>query len=198
MQTSEITIQMIYKPEQFYSRSKQVPRKNRWQVIGRVAAFLLPIGIMVGIILGRDHIEHLAVYGYPANFLVNLLSSATVVLPAPSLAIVFVTGAVLNPFGVGIAAGLGAGLGEMTGYLAGVSGQGILDERPLYQRLQKWIKKRGMLVIFIMALVPNPLFDAGGIIAGAMGMPVWRFLLACCLGKTLRFELFALGVNFFG
>jgi membrane protein YqaA with SNARE-associated domain len=125
------------------------------------------------------------------------LSSATVVVPAPSLAIVLVTGAVLNPFGVGIAAGLGAGLGEMTGYLAGWSGQGILDERPLYQRLQKLMKKYGVSVIFIMAFVPNPIFDAGGIIAGAMCMPVWRFLLACCLGKTLRFVLLALGVNFF-
>lgn len=179
------------------SRVKHNRSQNKGENIGRAAALLLAIGITVGIILVRDQTEHLAVYGYPANFLVSLLSSATVIVPAPGSAIVLLTGGVLNPVGVGIAAGLGAALGEMTGYLAGLSGQGIFHERPLYQRLQKLMGKFGTLIIFIMAFVPNPVFDMGGIMAGAIGMPAWRFLLACCLGKSLRFVLLALSVNFF-
>ena len=166
-----------------------------WGDIGRAAALLLAIGITVGIIVMRDQIEQLAIYGYPANFLVSLISSATVIIPAPGFAVVIATGGVLNPIGVGIAAGLGAALGEITGYLAGLSGQGIFHERPIYKRIQELMEKSGMLIIFIMAFVPNPVFDVGGIIAGAMGMPAWRFFLACCLGKVLRFILIARLVN---
>jgi membrane protein YqaA with SNARE-associated domain len=158
---------------------------------------LFAVGITIIIILRRDQIEHLAVYGYPANFLVSLLSSATVIVPTPSFALVLVTGSVLNPVGVGIAAGLGAALGEMTGYLAGFSGQRIFHEWPLYQRVQRLMEKSDTLIIFIMAFVPNPVFDVGGIIAGIMRMPAWRFLLACCVGKSLRFVLLALSVDFF-
>jgi membrane protein YqaA with SNARE-associated domain len=173
------------------------PRKNGWESLGPVAAFLVAIGITVSIFLLRDQIEQLASYGYAANFVVNLIGSATVVVPAPGFAVVLATGGVLNPVGVGIAAGVGAGLGELTGYLVGWSGGAIIQERPLYQRLRKLMEKYGDLIIFVMALVPNPAFDAGGMVAGAMRMPVWRFLLACCLGKSIRFVLLALGVGLF-
>ena len=60
------------------------------------------------------------------------------------------------------------------------------------------MEKFGTLIVFFVAFVPNPVFDVVGIIAGAMRMPAWRFLLACCLGKSLRFVLLALlGARFF-
>jgi len=187
---------MTQKPQKYRSSSIRLNlSKDAWEKVGRAAALLLSIGITVGIILGRNQIESMAIYGYPANFLVSLLSSATVVIPAPGFAVVLVTGAVLNPVGVGIAAGLGAALGEITGYLAGLSGQKIFHERPLYKRVQELMGKSGMLIIFTMAFVPNPFFDVGGMIAGAMRMPAWRFFIACCLGKTLRFVLIALSVS---
>ena len=77
-------------------------------------------------------------------------------------------------------------------YLAGVGGKGLIDERPLYQRLQIWMKKSGLLVIFTLSAVPNPVLDVGGMIAGVMGMPAWQFLLACSLVKTIRFILLAM------
>ncbi len=172
--------------------------KDAWEKVGRAAAFLLALGITVGVILSRNQIESFAIYGYPASFLVNLLSNATVFVPVPTgLAVVLVTAAKLNPFGVGIAAGLGSAMGETTGYLAGISGQGIFDRRPIYKRVQELMERSGTLIVFITAFVPNPAFDAVGIMAGAMGMPAWRFFIACFFGKTLRFVLIALLVSLY-
>jgi membrane protein YqaA with SNARE-associated domain len=43
-----------------------------------------------------------------------------------------------------------------------------------------------MFAIFMFALIPNPIFDAAGAISGALKMPLWQFLVAAGLGKTLR------------
>jgi uncharacterized membrane protein YdjX (TVP38/TMEM64 family) len=56
--------------------------------------------------------------------------------------------------------------------------------------------QRGVLVIFILGLVPNPVFDVGGMIAGALKMPFWQFLLAAWAGKGLRLVILALGGQF--
>jgi membrane protein YqaA with SNARE-associated domain len=178
------------------SRANPISVSVKWETIGRVFAFLAAIGITLGIIFGRDLLTNLPIHGYFANFLVSLISSATVIIPAPSFALVLLTGGVLNPIGVGIAAGVGAALGELTGYLAGWSGQKIWHQRSLYQKVQRVMERYGLLIIFVMAFVPNPIFDIGGMIAGAMRIPVWQFLLVCCLGKSLRFVLLALGVDY--
>jgi membrane protein YqaA with SNARE-associated domain len=162
------------------------------QLILRAAAVLLAVGITVGIILLRDRIKEFAAYGYPGVFLVSLVGNATIILPAPSFAVVFAAGSALHPLAVGVVAGLGAALGEMTGYLAGIGGRTVIEKRDLYNRLEKWMRKAGMLVVFLLAVIPNPAFDLGGMVAGALHMPVWRFLLAGWAGKSIRFTLLAL------
>lgn len=165
-------------------------------LIRRMVAVLAAIGITVGIILLRGHIKQFAVYGYPGVFLISLIGNATVILPAPSFAVVFAVGGALNPLAVGVAAGLGAALGELTGYLAGIGGRAVIENRTLYHRLEKWMSKGGMLVVFLLAVVPNPAFDLGGMVAGALRMPVWQFLVAGWAGKSIRFALLALSGQF--
>ena len=53
------------------------------------------------------------------------------------------------------------------------------------------MKRWGPLAVFVLAFIPNPAFDIAGITAGALHMPVWQFLLAAWLGKSLRFILLA-------
>ena len=162
-------------------------RNQVFRAIVPVAAVLVSVGITVAIILLRDELSHFAVYGYPGIFLVTLIGNATIVLPAPAYAAVFAVGNVMDPVVVGIVGGLGAALGELTGYLAGVGGRPVIENRMLYDRLERWMHKRGMMVvIFLLALVPNPIFDVGGVLAGVLRMPVFRFLLACWAGKTVR------------
>lgn len=175
--------------------AKPASKRCHWLV--SVAAVLAAVGISVGIVLLRDHIKEFAIYGYPGVFLVSLIGNATLILPAPSYAVVFAVGGALNPVAVGIVAGLGAALGELTGYLAGVGGRAVVEDRALYHRLENRMRsKGGLIVIFLLALVPNPAFDIGGIVAGTLRMPVWQFVLAAWAGKSIRFMLVAFGGQF--
>jgi uncharacterized membrane protein YdjX (TVP38/TMEM64 family) len=57
--------------------------------------------------------------------------------------------------------------------------------------MERWMKRRGSIVIFVLAFVPNPLFDLAGAAAGALRYPIWKFLLVCFLGKTPKSILVA-------
>ena len=47
--------------------------------------------------------------------------------------------------------------------------------------------RRGGAALFVLAAVPNPAMDIGGIAAGSLGYPIHRFLLWIFLGKLLKF-----------
>lgn len=159
--------------------------------LGRTTGLLAVLALSAAILLAWGEIERLGVYGYPAVFVVSLIANAAFLLPAPGIALVFASGAVLDPVVVGIVAGLGAAVGELTGYVIGLSGQTVFEDRPLYWHIESWMRKSGALAIFVLAAVPNPVFDVGGVIAGVLRMPVWRFVLSAWLGKSLRFVLLA-------
>jgi len=142
--------------------------------------------VTVIILLFRQELAALWGYGYLSVFLIGMLGNATVVFPVPSLTIVVAMGAVLNPFVVGLVAGVGEALGEMTGYLTGYGGTAIVDESEGFRRIASWMERRGFLTILVLSAIPNPLFDLAGIAAGMLGFPITRFLLACWLGKSLK------------
>jgi membrane protein YqaA with SNARE-associated domain len=144
----------------------------------------------------RDRLQELEKHGYAAVFLVGLVSNATLILPVPGLAVSSVMGGVFNPWIVGIVGGVGQALGELTGYMAGYSGQTLVDENRVYDRLTHWMQRYGVWAIFVLALVPNPLFDVGGMIAGALRLPLWKFLVSCMAGKVLKNILFALAGSY--
>jgi len=171
---------------------KAEANKRLLQTIGRVAGFVFAVALSVAIIAWSDQIENLPVYGYPAIFLVSLLGNLSVIFPAPSYLVVFAASGALDPIAVGVVAGLGATLGELTGYLAGASGKGVVEDRPTYQRVCRAVEKWGMGIIFLLGVIPNFFFDIGGMVAGATRMPVWRFLLAAWLGKSIRLTLVAM------
>jgi len=130
-------------------------------------------------------------YGYLGVFLVTLLATGAIVLPVPYLAVIVVAGTFLNPVGVALVAGVAAALGELTGYLVGYTGRSLLPKNRWYTLVERGVTRFGGPVIFVAAAVPNPFFDAVGIIAGATRMPIWLFLIACFLGKAIRFWLIA-------
>ncbi len=157
----------------------------------RLSAFLGVVAISLLIIALRDRLEQLQTYGYPGIFLLSILANATVILPAPGIAFTFALGAVFNPIGVAIAAGSGAAIGELTGYLAGFSGRGIIEDNPTYQHIKKWTERYGGWAILLLAFIPNPLFDLGGAAAGALRMPIRTFLFWAIIGKTLKMLIIA-------
>ena len=178
-------------PDSINQNSALTWQALRQSTIGRVAGLVIILLLSGAIILAWESIERLGTYGYPAVFIVSLIANAAFLLPAPSIALVFAAGGVLDPVAVGVVAGLGAALGELTGYFVGLSGQTVFEERPLYWRIEGWMRKSGTLAIFVLAVVPNPIFDVGGLIAGVLRMPVWRFILGAWLGKSLRFVILA-------
>jgi membrane protein YqaA with SNARE-associated domain len=118
-----------------------------WQRIGpilaRVLILLAVIGISVFIYLIRDQAQQLKGLGYLGIFLLSILANATIILPAPAFALVFSWGAVFNPFLVALAAGAGSSLGELSGYLAGFSGQKVAERTRLVMKLEEWMRKYG-------------------------------------------------------
>ncbi len=154
--------------------------------LSRLLAVLVSLAITAAVIAFRERLAAFAAYGYLGVFVVSLIGNATVILPVPSLLAVFAGGTAFNPLIVGLVAGVAEPLGELTGYLAGYGGAVVVENRERYQQLQQWMQRHGAVTIFVLALIPNPLFDLAGITAGALHMPVWRFLLSCWLGKTAK------------
>ncbi len=135
-------------------------------------------------------------FALPALFVASILSSATLFLPVPGLALTTLMGGLLSPWAVGIVAGIGQTLGEITGYMAGYSGQGLVNRTPAYTRIEGWMKsnqRAGALVVFVLALIPNPFFDAAGMAAGVLRFPVSKYLLATSGGKIIKNIFFAYG-----
>lgn len=132
--------------------------------------------------------------GYWGAFLVNLVGSAAVVIPVPGLAAV--CGAATQELGLNfvllaVAGAAGSTLGEVTGYLAGFGSQGVVQKSRYYAPIHGWVVRRGGFALFILALVPNPLFDIGGIAAGSLGYPISRFFLWVGVGKLIKFLIVA-------
>jgi len=165
-----------------------------WKLtIVRVIVILAVVGLTVLLFVYRDRVQQLEAFGYSGMFLVSLLSNATLILPVPGVLVTSAMGAVFNPFWLALAAGSGATLGELTGYLAGFSGQGVIENRNWYDKVTNWMSKYGGITVLVLAFVPNPVFDIAGMVAGALRMPIWKYLIFSWIGKVGKMLLFALG-----
>lgn len=163
---------------------------NRTRVL-RGISFLAVIAISIWIYSIKDQAAQLAAYGYPGIFIVAMLANATVFLPAPGVAVVFAMGSIFNPLLVALFAGTGAAIGELVGYLAGYSGQGIVENTKMYARIEPWVRRYGVFAIFILAALPNPFFDIAGVAAGILKIPIGKFFIACWLGQLIKMFAFA-------
>ena len=161
-------------------------RSRRTVRLQRLGALGIVVLVTVAVLLLRDQLAEYERYGYVGIFLTTLAGSATVVLPVPGLAVVYLGGSLWNPLIVGLVAGLGDSIGEGTGYLAGYAGQGLVDDLGLYRRFERWMQKNGFLTIFFLSAIPNPFFDLAGLAAGASGFPGKWFFLAAWMGKTVK------------
>jgi membrane protein DedA with SNARE-associated domain len=144
----------------------------------------------------RDQVKQFAAFGYPGIFLIALLANATILLPAPGVAIIYAMGAIFNPFIVGLAAGTGGAIGELSGYLAGFSGQAVVERTDVYSRVKPLVDKYGGWTIMVLSAIPNPFFDIAGIAAGIAKMPIQIFLLFTWVGQLIKMTLFALAGHY--
>jgi len=142
--------------------------------------------------------ERIASWGYLGLFFLNVLSGATLILAGPGQLATLVAGSHFNPLLVGLVGGLGTSLGETTGYGLGLSAQAAASdawrlrlERFKASWLYRLFLRRPTGVLFLVALIPNPVFDILSLAAGAMRFPFLRYFLPVLIGKTARFIFIA-------
>lgn len=176
---------------------ENTPSKIKDQKQKRIIALFGAILISALIIYFKDYFTELGDYGYLGIFVLSVIGNATVILPVPVVLTAFIGGGVFNPLLVGLIIGIGSTLGETTGYLAGYGGKIMIEDSRTFKKLAGWIKTRGFLTIFILALIPNPIFDLAGIVSGATNYPIEKFYQATLLGKTIRYLAISyLGASF--
>ena len=117
------------------------------------------------------------------------------------LMLTFVGGAILNPFLLALAASAGITLGMAPMYFVGGSGEHVL-QRAIAQR-GDWFKRlvdrvivgyRGHVTVvsYLLAALPNPVFDYASLIAGFARVSIARFLFASFLGRLTQTTVVAL------
>jgi membrane protein YqaA with SNARE-associated domain len=167
---------------------------GRRLTIVRILALVGVAALITALFIFRNQVRQLENYGYVGIFLISIAANATIIIPLPGVAFTTAMGAIFSPLGVAVAAGLGAAIGELSGYLAGFSGQAVMERAALYNRLTKWMQEHqnlAYLMIILVAFVPNPLFDLAGMASGALKLPIWKFLIACAIGKIIKMLIFA-------
>jgi len=169
-------------------------KKNIKTQIKTLLALVLAIAITIIVYFFRNKLSAIGTLGYIGIFFLSVLGNATIILPIPSVLAAYLGGGILNPVLVGIIAAFGATIGELTGYLAGFGGREIVKDTKKLEKIEKWMEKYGLGTIFILAIVPNPLFDLAGIASGMLKIPVWKYFLVTWAGKTIKF----LGFSYLG
>ena len=160
-----------------------------------ILAVLLAVAITIVLFIYRDSISGFGDYGYLGAFLVGLISCATIILPVPGIVVLFALGADpnLNPVLVGIVGATGGIIGEMTGFMAGYGGRKIINKKGrMYTLVERWMEKWWGWAIFAFSAAPLPLLDIAGVVAGAIGYPLWKFLLIAWPGKVIKYIVLVL------
>ena len=173
------------------------PRSVRFGIRLRERLFsalvlLAVVAVTVVIFLNRERISELGNYGYLGVFMVSLISSATIILPIPSMLLLFAFGSVLNPMVVGVVASTGGTLGEIAAFWLGRSGRKLAVGDRIYERAERWVRRYGMAAVFVFAIVPPLPIDIAGAAAGALRLPLWKFVVPCFAGKMLLYTAMAL------
>lgn len=162
----------------------------------RIGILILVVAIVAILVAFRDQFKVTGQVGYPAIALLNLVASASIFIPVPGVAASCAGGWLLSPWLVAAVSAVPGSVGELTGYAAGFGSSGLAEKSRWYGRIMNWMRRRGWLALFVLSAVPNPVFDAAGVAAGALRFPVWKFLLILCVGKLIKFLIIAYACHY--
>jgi membrane protein YqaA with SNARE-associated domain len=159
-------------------------RRSVWKVILTLGGLAAMSGLFLFFPIDW---EKVGAWGYVGVFIVTFIATASFILPIPYLLIVARAGIYLDPLLLTTVAGLAGALGELTGYVIGVTGRDLIARGKWYDKANHLMVTYGFWCVAFFAFVPNPFFDAIGFAAGVLRYPLWKFVLACFLGKSLKF-----------
>lgn len=156
------------------------------RIVFEVAVIVLIVGISVTIFVFREQLQNIGEVGYLGLFVLCFLANATVLLPAPGLMIAASCALIMNPLLVALVAALGTTAGELIGYVFGTVTEDISPKfRLLLDKITSHIHN-DVIIVFVFAVLPLPLFDFVGIYSGGTKMNLLKFILACFLGKFIK------------
>jgi membrane protein YqaA with SNARE-associated domain len=171
-------------------------KRNKWLLATIYVVIIL--GLSVGLYFLVRYlmayfdlsVEGLATTAYLVVFVTTLVSNASIIIPVPVFVAIMITAASKwDPVIVALIASSAGTLGEITGYYAGYLGKKIIitEATPGYEKLVAWMKRHGMLAVFLLSLQPILPFDIAGLISGASRIPLWKFVLPCWAGKFPKY-----------
>jgi membrane protein DedA with SNARE-associated domain len=112
------------------------------------------------------------------------------------LAVIFALGSAMgNPWQVallGMAAAIGEVIGGLTIYMTGQgAGRAISVNKnsriqKAYERMLKFIERRGTLALFLVTFIINPFFYPAAFACGALRMGLKRFIPVIFIGKIIK------------
>ena len=169
------------------------PNAKRKQVLVLVVAVVITLILCIVAIRYHHALEAFGHYGLFGLFGLSVLNNATFMIPVPFASVIGCSVSVkYGALMIGLVMGLGGAIGEVTGYMAGYGGSGMLPNSAIAKRIERWVRKWGFLAITALAIIPNPFFDIGGVVAGMLRMGWVKFITAAWIGKGLRMMIMSL------
>lgn len=163
--------------------------------IASVLIFILSIVLSFAFFIFRDFFKESTSLGLIGLFIINFVSNASFFVSAPAFLTVVAGGNLYPPVLVALVSSLGATAGDSIGFAFGFAGHKLtyhkLEKKKWFRVLEKHFKKHGDLLLFVFALIPNPVFDAIGLIAGIFAYPFFRFFLIVWVGRFIRYFILA-------
>lgn len=176
--------------------------------VTRMRIALVAVLVLVSIVFWTADEFFAGLFGGTSGLLaivgVAFLGNLTIFFPAPAMGVTmpFVVRIASNEGLVLVAAlyAIGAAFGESSGYILGRSGKNNGKEHSLgrsriHQGVENLIRaKRSFItdmgLMFLSAFPMVLPFDLGGMIAGSMRHPYWRFLVSTFLGRWVKYIAF--------
>jgi membrane protein YqaA with SNARE-associated domain len=124
-------------------------------------------------------------YGYAGVFFFNVFSSSILIMP--------ILVEKMNLFWVVIVSALGNIPNTSINYLVGNTSKRFFSNNPIILLLKKWMVKYGLIVVYIIAIIPLPI-DVNGLMAGYIDIPYKKYIAVNFLGRATSFLLAGLGV----
>ena len=159
------------------------------------SVFFLSLILSTAFFVFQDFFKESMSLGLLGIFLVNFISGASFFVSAPAFLTVISGGSIYPPVLVALISSMGATLGDMVNYLFGFSGRHLinhhLSKKKWFIFLEKHFKKHGNWLLFLFAVIPNPIFDMIGLIAGIFGYSSYKFFIIVAVGRFIRFWLLA-------
>ena len=168
-----------------------------------LVALVAAVAASIALLVNPDLTDRLGEYSYAGVFLVNLVSTATLFFPVPGITaaanVLIATEASDSryPWLIGVAGGVGMAVGELTAYYVGALGAHVASVQPLPRRIEpiarrvadvvgRLMHRWGVITLFVLAAVPDPVFEVAAVSAGSVRMPLRRYFVAVLAGCIVR------------